>query len=153
MNDFDTDLLALLNPGSPSPMPAEPESREPATEVPELDLAALLAPAQAAPESVAVPDYIAQLTEIAARRLNLETELYDLFLQLESTQELLQRGLWLPEHAATLRVLRKRIDSQGLDWRWTETQAWKAAYNAGVIPQFRNATWTPFDLLAFGDRQ
>lgn len=157
MSDLDADLLALLGPGAASPAPAQSESQESAAAAPELDLAALLEPAQAVPEAVpdtdpvhsaTEPEHIARLAEIVARRMELEAELHDLFLQLDSAQVLLKLGLWAPEHASIAVALRRRIDKKGMDWNWTETQAWRVAYDAGLIPPWpRPKDWTPFNLL------
>lgn len=161
MNDFDADLLALLSPGAASPAPAQPEPQEPAAAVPELDLAALLDPVQAddfddsstqfeqaTALQAQAPEHIAKLAEIADRRQTLEDELLDLYQRLDTARELLKRGLWAPGHVKVAHGLVRQIEATTWAWSWTETEAWRVAYDTGLIPPFpRRADWTPFQLL------
>lgn len=171
MNDLDAELMALLGPGTASP---QPHPQEPAGATPDLDLATLLNPeaGQAAPEPVAttiqaddfpagqdqsdlaeavqtdVREPIAKLREIAARRQELEEELFDLYQRLDTARELLKRGLWSQDHVKTSHGLARQIEAVTWSWSWTETQAWRVAFDNNLIPAWpRRADWSPFQLL------
>lgn len=171
--DFEADLAALLAPGAASAVPTQSEPQEAAAAAPELDLMSLLSPGQASPE----PDYqstpvtvqaddfnvrqvldgpsalaaaadLAPMAEVAEKRSQLEDKLLDLYMQLDAGQVLLERGLWSPEDRRICLFLIRRIEAATWAWRWTETEAWRMAYDAGLIPaQPRRADWSPFQLL------
>ena len=162
--DFDADLAALLAPSEPAEALTQPVHQEAAAAAPDIDLMTLLDPVQAGSGSVPVADdfgavatvvrqlqetpvYLVELARIAARRAELETHLLDLYQRLDAAQELLKRGLWAPGHVRVAHGLVRSIDAMTMSWRWTETQAWRVARDAGLIQWSRSADWTPFDIL------
>lgn len=99
-----------------------------------------------------VVEALTMLRQIAARRQALEDELLDLWRRLDTARELLKRGLWAHDQVRLAHGLVHQIDAVTWSWRWTETQAWRIAYDSGQIPgKPIPADWSPFQLIE-GDR-
>lgn len=150
-DDLDALLLELMVPQVQMPLALEAE----AVAILVDDLAVAPAVVSIPADSVVQADgpELAGLAAIAAKRVKLEDRLHDLYLQLSSGRELLKRGLWSPEHADVLRGLERRIGVETMNWRCVDTEAWRWAYDADLIPaKPRPAGWSPFELLAAGSK-
>lgn len=106
----------------------------------------LMAQSSASQDEVA--EALTKLRQIAVRRQELEAELLDLYQRLGSARELLAIGLWAPAHVKTAHGLARQIEAVTWPWSWAETQAWRVAYETGLIPgKPIQADWSPFQLI------
>lgn len=155
--DFDADLAALLAPSESVQALQQPEHQEAAAAAPDLDLAALLDPAQVEPATdvviddftagqaavlPAVESHLVELAAIAARRDRHDAEVRRLGHEIETGQS----GALSARQLDQLIVMRylAALRSKYTEW---EAFCWARDHGMAPGPKKRPSDWTPFQLL------